>query len=299
MTAPAVTGVRRRNPFAAVAALLTSLVCGLLFAAIASYVAYAVGRPPPDEAEARQILGDVLPGVTLTVWHVGTEAFDRDTADFHQYQLGHTDAQWSDSPANGLAAVADQLSRTGWTVTGPTFASQVPARVIVAHGYDTEVIAFQPQGTRFGLRDDLRVVLRRDPPEATGAAAVFGVGGAVLVWWTIARLRRRMDFSRHSAPIAVLMQIAALVILVPIVLFHAVTVGFFTSVNLMTVATVVRPSLWHHLGLPGAATWWLIGMALMLTGFTLALWSTRRTAPRGTVARLISALTERVNPTRP
>jgi len=274
------TGVRLRNPFAVVAAALTSLICGLLFAAIASYAGYALDRPPPDEAEAREILSDALPGVTLTVWHVGTAPFDLDVVDAQRYDLAHTDAQWSGAPASGLAAVADHLDRTGWTVTGPTFSGVLHAHVIVARGHDTEVIVYQPEGAWYGLHDDLRVVLRRDPPEAAGAAVVFGVGGAALVWWTIAWLRRRMDFTRHSAPISALMQIAALVILVPIVTFNALTRGFFTEVNLTTVATVVRPPLWHRVGLPSQASWWLFGLLLLLVGLALALWSTRAVSGR-------------------
>ena len=71
-----------------------------------------------------------------------------------------------------------------------------------------------------------------------------------------------------------------MVILVPIVLFNILALGSFTDANVTTAGTLVRPSLWHHIGLPWQASWWLLGLLLMLAGLALALWSARRWQPR-------------------
>ena len=269
--------IRRFNPFAAVGAALTSVLWGLLFAAVASVTGYALSGPPPDATEVRRMLGDALPGATLAVTHVTTGPFDVNVADFRQYQLGHTDGVWDDPPPGALATVAANLGRTGWAVTGPSYSLPMHARVVVARGFDTEVIAYQADDSaQWALDDDVRVTVRHDPPEATGAAVLFGVGGAVLVWWMIARLRRRTDFTRSPGSLAVLLQVFALVILTPMVAFSALNAGYRTPANLATVGSVVRPPLWNHLGLPWLATWWAIGLGLMLVGLVLALVSTRR-----------------------
>jgi hypothetical protein len=266
---PIATGAPKvRNPVAWIAAALTSLFCGLLFAAAANWVGYAVHRPPPDAAEARQLLGEALPGVAMTIGHVPAWTFEiygqpatpaRFAAEPGGYGFGYMVTDWSAAPPGASQTVAAFLAATGWSVSEP-YNGESGAPAIIATVDDNLVIVEE-------LYDGgLRASLRRDSPQAVGAAVVFGLAGVALTWWTIAQVRRRMNLHRVAGSFSVVAYVLALML-------GGMVVGVAAVMAAAELVGGVHPqslAVWNLVGLPVLMPGYLLALVLMLVAIALA-----------------------------
>ena len=220
-----------RSRAVVVLATLVTLLAGVLGAAAAAPLGWAMTPSLPEGAASDELKREVLPG--LTVWGGGDAARWVRTGDGEGWQYGFAEywAQHTNEPRDVSAyteQVRDRLAAQGWRIRGDVelarpLPDEEPPTTTSASFWATRdglVLHFDDSAA---LRDSGRyagfTVSRSAPATVWVIALIGGLAGALIGWLVTGWVARRVQERRLLRAVTILSTVAGLVILLPLVAF--------------------------------------------------------------------------------